>query len=400
MTSAADLIPGIHRACSHWKNALNLQQQCKGLEDAFNAGRDSTIDKVKGIVESVCKTILTERGVEFGESEDLGEYISKTMNALELNQSRGTRQFQKIVSLHNKLATEINNYRNSSGVVAHGKDGYLDPLSQYHLRAALLAGDSIVSFLFESFRGLDPKLRHTREPHEKFEHLNKLIDGKAFVRAETDPDDGSLLVTISGPCIDDFEMRIPASRLLYDLDREAYIEVLSVIGTETAQQVDEAITNLAENILEDISGGQDEVPPDDSKPTEQNKEARDKPPVETPLKGTSRTIRRVTQYEGKYSDHLHALYEFLFHGVQLDDLLKAEDINDLSKTILSGFEQVESIDWQSHPSSLARVRTFLKKTGKLFGLDPERGKVFVEQVEEWLKTKFSLQKLTTRKFSD
>ena len=117
MVAAVDLITGINRACVYWKDAGILHSQRDGLAAAYDGGRDSTIDKAKGIVETVCKTILAERGVEADELQDFGEFVSKTLDAIDLGSDRGQAPHARITKHLNNLAKEINEFRNKHGVV-------------------------------------------------------------------------------------------------------------------------------------------------------------------------------------------------------------------------------------------------------------------------------------------
>ena len=79
--------------------------------------------------------------------------------------------------------------RNEAGPVSHGKDGFVVGSRRTHRRAAVLSADAIVTYLA---RGLsrEPTLisTQTREPYERFETFNDLIDGAVSLEAETDED--------------------------------------------------------------------------------------------------------------------------------------------------------------------------------------------------------------------
>lgn len=378
MVAAADLMTGINRACAYWEDAVILHAQRDGLASAYDGGRDSTIDKAKGIVETVCKTILEERGVEVGELQDFGEFVSKTLDAIDLGSDRGQAPHARITKHLNNLAKEINAFRNKHGVVAHGKYAFLDPLTVHQRTATLLAADSLISVLFDAYRGLDPSLKHTKAPYEKFEKLNGKIDEAAYLQAEVDEETGMLNLVVSIGSGDGLPLSFPVSQLLYDLDRNAYVEVLRALDPDGEQELEPEEGEAQAPIAEEAKAEEDEA-------------KEEGPAVEPkPEPAPSNTICRVPEYEGRYADKIHPLFDVLSHEVGLDGVIDTNDINDLTKTILHGFEQVATIDWQDHPSGQARVRTFLKKVAKFYGLPADQFPIFMERMEDWLKVRLEV----------
>jgi hypothetical protein len=126
------------------------------------------------------------------------------------------------VSQHHKLTAALGDLRNEAGPVSHGRDGFLDRLSIHHRRAAVLSADAIVTFLHQAYLEADLDLTKTREPYERFAERNALIDSQVSLQAEVD-DDGYLVVEIALPDGDSLPLRIEASRLLYLVDRDAYL---------------------------------------------------------------------------------------------------------------------------------------------------------------------------------
>ncbi|MCD8242799.1 MAG: hypothetical protein LUD38_03180, partial [Parabacteroides sp.] len=105
-------------------------------------------------------------------------------------------------------------------------DVFLDRLSVHVLRSAILSADAIVTFLHQAYLEADIDFVQTREPYERFDHLNQLIDMHVSMQSRVD-DDGYLIVTIALPSGDILPLRVESSRLLYQLDRNAYIEALN-----------------------------------------------------------------------------------------------------------------------------------------------------------------------------
>ncbi len=226
-----DWCPGIREACGHWRDAPMLQQTFEALERTMEQDNDACIDCSKTVVEVVCQTIVTSFHSQQNplrpqqEMPTLSDWLSAAVKALKLGDVRDDK-FKKLVSSHHKLADALNDLRNKAGPASHGKDPYLERLAVHHRRSAVLAADAIVAFLHKAYLDaqLDPS--SSREPWERFEAENAQIDaqvGLAVDLAEDDPPTLRFLL----PSGDELPIKIEISRLLYLLDRDAYIEALN-----------------------------------------------------------------------------------------------------------------------------------------------------------------------------
>lgn len=157
------------------------------------------------------------------------ELLVAALRPMGLQNSRGATKLDIVLSGFNKLADGLTAMRNETGAVAHGKDGFLDAIATDHARAFLHAGDAILGILLNAFDGKQPDLVATREPYESFPHLNEKIDRAVAVEVRVD-DDGERPVVVfsvnAGSLGGAIELRVEPSRLLYGIDREAYVEVL------------------------------------------------------------------------------------------------------------------------------------------------------------------------------
>ena len=237
-----DWCPGIREACSHWREAPMLQQTFEELERALAEDNDACIDSAKAIVEVVCQIILQEldspsnpvRPVEA--LPTFGAWMSAAVRALKLGDIRHNG-FQKLVSQHRKLTDALGDLRNEAGTASHGREGFLQRLSVHHRRAAVLSSDAIVTFLHQAYLEAELDLVRTREPYERFDHLHQMIDAQVSLQADVD-EEGFLAVDVSLPSGDVLPLRVEASRLLYQLDRDAYVEALNAARGAPASVVE------------------------------------------------------------------------------------------------------------------------------------------------------------------
>lgn len=237
-----DWCPGIREACSHWQDAPMLQQTFEALEQTLAQDNDACIDCAKTVVEVMCRVIVESfHTQEFPlkpvqENTSLSEWLTAAVRALKLGDVRDDK-FRKLVSIHHKLAHALNDLRNNAGPASHGKDPYLDRLMVHHKRSSVLAADAIVAFLHKAYLDsqLDPL--SSREPWERFEKDNTLIDAYVGLSIDTDEEDMPTLRFLL-PKGDELLLKVEVSRLLYLLDREAYIEALNASRGDIASILD------------------------------------------------------------------------------------------------------------------------------------------------------------------
>ncbi len=226
-----DWCPGIREACAHWRDAPMLQQTFEALERTLDQDNDACIDCSKTVVEVVCQTIVTSfhnpqnplRPLQ--ETPKLSDWLSAAVKALKLGDVRDDR-FKKLVSSHHKLSDALNDLRNKAGPASHGKDPYLERLGIHHRRSAVLAADAIVTFLHNAYLDarLDPAC--SREPWERFAEENARIDSQVILKVNQEYDESPILRFLL-PSGDEMPIKIEISRLLYLIDRDAYVEALN-----------------------------------------------------------------------------------------------------------------------------------------------------------------------------
>ena len=226
-----DWCPGIREACVHWRDAPMLQQTFEALERTFEQDNDACIDCAKSIVEVFCRIIVDELDSPTqpvkpkAAAPDFGEWVGAAVRVLKLGENQNTK-FLKLVSQHHKLTTALGDLRNESGPVSHGRDGFLAKLSVHHRRSAVLSADALVTFLYQAYLEAQRDPVSSREPWERFDAFNQLIDANVGLTLGEN-DDGEPELHILLPGNEYLAINVPVSRLLYQLDRDAYIEALN-----------------------------------------------------------------------------------------------------------------------------------------------------------------------------
>ena len=236
-----DWFPGIREACAYWRDAPMLQHTFEALQTSLESESDASIDAAKGLVECVCRVVIDQLDdptspIKPRDEATINEWVSAATRVLGRGDVRD-RKFADLIKHHNGLAESLRVLRNDSGPLSHGKDGFIHALTIYHRRAAILAADAIVTFLHKAYLNakLDPIT--SREPWKRFAANNELID--AHVRLAVDAEDGdSPTLRFLLPGGDELPINIEVSRLLYLLDREAYVEALNAARGVTASDTE------------------------------------------------------------------------------------------------------------------------------------------------------------------
>lgn len=244
MANLDALAPNYLRAVQRWPGASTLANGYEALATCFSDRSHGLVEHVKSFVESVCLTIM----VEYGEPKPSNnpsttELLVAALRALGLRNTRGTDQLDKVLSGFNKLSDALSDMRNVNGPVAHGKDGFLDAITVEHVRAFLHVGDAILGVLLNALEGKEPNLKETREPYETFQQLNERIDRTVKVNVQIDDEDEWPTIVLSvatGSHEEALDLRVEPSRLLYGVDRQAYIEVLNMVDAVPMGVEDEA----------------------------------------------------------------------------------------------------------------------------------------------------------------
>ncbi len=225
-----DWCPGIREACWYWRDAPMLQHTFEALEASLESESDASIDAAKGLVECVCRVIIDQLDDPTSplkplDGDPITKWVSAATSVLRRNDARD-RQFADLIKHHNGLAECLRVLRNDAGPLSHGKDGFIQALTVYHRRAAILAADALVAFLHKTY--LDAQLDpiSSREPWERFAQDNALIDAHVGLAVDAaDGDSPTLRFLLPGG--DELPINIEVSRLLYQLDRDAYVEALN-----------------------------------------------------------------------------------------------------------------------------------------------------------------------------
>lgn len=188
---------------------VHIEQQVHALELAVAENPGLAFDLAKTLVESVCRAVLGERSIEFGEADDLPKLFqtaSMHLPFLPTSASDAAETRKSLAQTLNGLSTAIQGIcelRNQCGFASHGAGALRPAMESVQALLAAEAADTIVGFLHRVHRQDRTQPPSPRALYEENEPFNDSID-EAY-----------------GP-IRIFEIELRASEVLFQIEPETY----------------------------------------------------------------------------------------------------------------------------------------------------------------------------------
>lgn len=193
---------------------LHIAEQVKALERAVAENPGLAFDLARTLVESACRTILTERKQPFSEDDDLQRLFKAVTTVLPLLPAGATADgtgrkslLQTVNGLHTALQG-VCELRNAFGFASHGSAGPRPVLEVVQATLAAQAADAIVGFLYATHRQDQRKPAVLPLRYEDTEEFNTSID---------DEHDEVRI----------FDLTYRPSEVLFSVDLEAYRDALA-----------------------------------------------------------------------------------------------------------------------------------------------------------------------------
>jgi hypothetical protein len=153
VTAAARLADA--KAIAQSFDAAHISEQILRIESSIDADPSLAIGTAKELVESCFKTILSERGVEYGKGDDLPQLGRKVFKELKLlpddvpEVAKGAETIRRLLSNLSTVVQGLAEIRSLYGT-GHGKDGRARGVSPRHARLCVGAASALVTFAFQT----------------------------------------------------------------------------------------------------------------------------------------------------------------------------------------------------------------------------------------------------------
>ncbi len=205
---------------------LHIEEQVRALEQAVGENTGLAFDLAKTLVESACKSIITERGSTVDDGDDMSKVFKVASQCVpllpaSLASEAGARKSlaQTFSGLHTALQG-VCELRNAFGFASHGSDGPRPVMESVQALLAAQAADTIIGFLYRVHRA---DLARPSRPRLEFgDHraFNEWVDG------ENEP---VRIFSLPG---------YRPSEVLFNVDQEAYRDLLANYKAEQGDAAD------------------------------------------------------------------------------------------------------------------------------------------------------------------
>ena len=160
--SARRRLTDIDHSISHVKeiakglNANYITQQITRMQTSINTDPELALGTAKELVETCCKTILTESGITYGKSVDLPKLMKLTLKELSLlpdnisEKTKGVDAIKRVLQSFSNVTQGLAELRSLYGT-GHGKHGKSQAIEPRHAKLAVGAASTLAVFLFETY---------------------------------------------------------------------------------------------------------------------------------------------------------------------------------------------------------------------------------------------------------
>ena len=206
---------------------VHVEQQVHALELAVAENPGLAFDLAKSLVESVCRAVLGDRSVNFGESDDLPKLFkaaSTHLPFLPATATDATETRKSLAQTLNGLHTAMQGIcelRNQCGFASHGAGAARPVMESVQALLAAGAADTIVGFLHRVHRQ-----DRTPPPSPR-----ALYDGNQAFNDSVDETHGPIEI---------YEIELRASEVLFQMEPESY----RIYAAEFDEEAERAATGV------------------------------------------------------------------------------------------------------------------------------------------------------------
>jgi Abortive infection C-terminus len=162
--------------------AFHIEQQVTAIERAVLDAPHLAFDLARALIESVCKTILGDRGFPEAGAPGLKDLLKKTYEQVQLvpegalDRVKTVEALRRTIERLDGVVACLSELRKGEGLASHGRDAFAGPLDVIHGELAARAADAVVSFLYKAHKANWTRSRLQREEYGDHQDFNGWID--------------------------------------------------------------------------------------------------------------------------------------------------------------------------------------------------------------------------------
>ncbi|MBC8507201.1 MAG: abortive infection family protein [Chloroflexi bacterium] len=159
-----------------------IEELVDNLESAVESRSPIAFELAKSLIDSVCKTILTDRGIEINRNWDTPQLFRETLSNLSFIPAGhpDPRQFRERMTTTirglEQTVRGLCELRNHDGLIAHGADGYQEIEYTFQTELAARASDAIIPFIYSAHKNLPSDLQSGRIYYDDYLEFNEYLD--------------------------------------------------------------------------------------------------------------------------------------------------------------------------------------------------------------------------------
>jgi hypothetical protein len=181
LPSSIFLLPACHELLDSHPESVRIREQVEALEEAMPDRPGIVVSFCRTIIETTCKTILTDRGATIDAKWEAPKLVSEALRYVNLGprddgsvDAKLREGADSLVRGLNQIVQGIVEIRNAHGSAAHGADAYSPLLDSRYAEILARATDSVVGLLFKihlNSAQRDPLARFQYGTHSDFDEL-------------------------------------------------------------------------------------------------------------------------------------------------------------------------------------------------------------------------------------
>jgi hypothetical protein len=219
MSDAAETLPisftmtGCRDVLTHFAGSIHIERQIVLIEQNVAQNPRLAFDLCKATIETTCKTVLRERGIEPESADNVQDLLKQALNHLDIlpdshrDRPKVRDGLKKTLNGLKTVVQGLAEIRNDEGFASHGPDAFAPSLDTLHALMAARATDAIVHFLVGCHRAFPRSSGARRLEYADNQTFNDYVD------------DLHGLIRI-------FESQYKPSEVLFELDDVAYTDAL------------------------------------------------------------------------------------------------------------------------------------------------------------------------------
>lgn len=133
-----------------------IENEIESMTSAIKRNPTEAIGKAKELIESCCKTILDNKGIEYAKNNDVAVLVGLTMENMKITPNNisetvpESKAIKAILGNLRAIAQNVAILRNAYGS-GHGKSANYKGLEERHARLAVGSSVTLVNFLWDSY---------------------------------------------------------------------------------------------------------------------------------------------------------------------------------------------------------------------------------------------------------